>query len=145
MSTWLDINETLLAEIANQLMPVPAQRDVMTAVNRELLEAALAYFEEGFDGCDHSVGICQCALGYLIGELRMALDGRQTCRMCAGDTYLYSVERHEEARRLLEAKYGVGAFDYDTESLGFYDCPACAGSGMTPLGTQLDMYVGGTP
>lgn len=133
MSTWIEIPETLLSEACSQLDPMPRKTGQTTAVNSALVTALLEYFEEGLDGCDHSVNICQCALADLVNELRMILNGEQTCPMCMGDTCLWSAEKAAAEKKRLAYQYGESAFDYDTDSLGMYDCPACSRTGKVTL------------
>lgn len=132
MSTWIEIPENLLSEACHQLDPMPRKRGQTTTVNTALIEGLLEYFEEGLDGCDHSVNICQCALADTVRELRMTLNGEQTCQMCMGDTYLWSAEKAAADQKRLAAQYGEKAFDYDTD-LGMYDCPACSRTGKVKL------------
>lgn len=131
--TWVEIPEWVLSEACHQLDPMPRKRGDTTAVNTSLVQALLAYFEEGFDGCDHSVNICQCATASLVQELRLILDGKVTCAACGGDGHLWSQEKADKEGRRLEMEYGVGRFDYDTGSLGMYACPACNSTGATAL------------
>ena len=137
--TWIEIPETLLSEACRQLDPNPLDKrfwNRTTSINRGLVEALIAYFEEGYDGCDHSVNICQCAIVDVMNELRLALDGEQTCRACGGDGMLWSKERYKEGMTDFMDKNNCDrgwAMEVLGETPGDGDCPACNKTGKTRL------------
>ena len=135
MSDWIAIPENLLAEAGEMLAP-PKPTDAEIDVPRALLEAIVDYLSEDL-GCDHSVGICMCGIIDVVGDLKLALDGRQRCPECAGDGAVYSKEAYESAAVQYAAHYETTPEDakkYMCDLDGMIKCPSCDSNGSVPIG-----------
>lgn len=135
MSEWIAIPENLLAD-AGRLLAPPNPTSDETDVPRALLEAIVGYFSEDL-GCDHSVGICMCELVDLVGDLKLALDGRRRCPECAGDGAVYSQTAYVEAVRDYAAKHGISldeAWRDVPDMAGMVKCLSCGSNGSVPTG-----------
>ena len=107
----------------------------LSEVPRKLLEPLIAYMGEGLDGCDHQVGICMCESLALHAELKLALDGKLTCRSCGGDQYTWDegvfLERTAEIAQMTGedlADLRMNGQDY-----GNVKCPECDGAGVVRI------------
>lgn len=133
MIDYIPIPETLLAE-AGRLLAPPNPTPDDTDVPRALLEALVGYYSVDL-GCDHSVGICMCELVDLVGDLKLALDGRRRCPECAGDGAVYSDEAYESAAVQYAAHYETTPEDakrYMCDLDGMIKCPTCGSNGSVP-------------
>jgi len=100
-SKWIELPEGLLGEAGKLLVGEDS-------ANRSLIEGLLEYLTETYEGCDHSVNICECGTAAVIEGLQLALDGKKTCSNCSGDGFISDEED-----------------DYNQAS-----CPVCSGSGV---------------
>lgn len=88
-----------------------------------LMELVAEHIEEGLDGCDHSVGVCECSARATLQELQLWLAGRRWCPECGGE--------------------GIGDMRVDTvvdpDTGDVYDdhitypCQFCDGKGTLPI------------
>ncbi len=76
-----------------------------TTIEIDLLRRILDDLAATFDGCDHSVGICECSTREAHAEATLRLDGRRSCETCGG--------------------YGIGELDGST-------CAGCDVKGTRP-------------
>jgi len=74
-------------------------------------------------GCDHSVGICMCGERAVVEELRLWLDGKETCPTCHGDGFVWNEAKYK-ARPVLED---------DGDWWGHEACPRCGGKQVVAL------------
>lgn len=135
MSDWIAIPETLLAEAGESLAP-PNPTDAETDVPRALLEAIVDYLSEDL-GCDHSVGICMCGIIDVVGDLKLALDGRRRCPANCEEGAVFSMDRFDESVKEYMERHSVSEnearrdlCDFD----GMVNCSVCDGSGSVPVG-----------
>lgn len=97
-------------------------------VTRRFVQALVDEINDGDPFCDHSVGICSCAVQGVLEELELALEGKQTCSNCGGEGVVYDEAKYNEAKAEAE-KDGWTVDDY----AGAIKCPKCDGSGRVPL------------
>jgi len=84
----------------------------------DFIEALIDELIEGDPICDHSVGICACYLIDLIRELKLQINGRETCPLCAGDGFIYRDRHVPECE-----KYRISGYDCEGEHvLGCWLC-----------------------
>jgi hypothetical protein len=121
MADYIEIPDLLLREIGEELVALsgPVGSKGHGDVPKELISILVDYLGEDL-GCDHSVGICCCGTAALVAELRLALDGKQSCRACGGDGTGWD-------QALYESRRG----GYSADFAGMVKCPDCDGTGIT--------------
>lgn len=132
---FVSIPETLLAEAGEMLAP-PNPTSDETDVPRALLEAIVDYLSEDL-GCDHSVGICMCGIIDVVGDLKLALDGRRRCPECAGDGAVYSDTAYAEAVLDYQTTHEISLDEARRDvpdMAGMIKCPTCGSNGSVPIG-----------
>ena len=73
MDEYVVVEDALLAGIGQAISPPPPYDGGRSEVPRRLLEAVVDYLVEGMSGCNHFCGICECAEGELVADIRAAL------------------------------------------------------------------------
>lgn len=112
-----------------------AEREALTHVPPALVAALAEYVGDGAD-CDHSVGICACEWAGIAHELRLALDGEQTCPACGGDGFLFDRERAVQSYRDAAARWGMSLTEAESmlgDSAGMAECSQCGSKGRAKL------------
>lgn len=111
MSQWVSVPDEVMRN-ALQVVLGFWNTDVISDLNsdfpRQLVEGLIDFFQES-GGCDHSVGICCCAEEQALSELKLALEGKQSCPQCHGE-------------------------GFDVQDDQFVNCPRCDSSGAVPVG-----------
>lgn len=136
------IDEGLLSEALRECVdPIyrqfdTARREMLKArekhsatVSRAFLQALIDWVGEGLDGCDHSVGICQCEALGLHAELKLAINGELTCPECKGEGFVWDAEVHRAAVAEARARRGEDPYE-DLSDCGNVKCPTCESSGV---------------
>jgi len=127
VSDYIEIPDLLLREIGEELVALsgPVGSTGRGDVPKELISVLIDYLGDDL-GCDHSVGICCCGTAALVAELRLALDGKQSCVACGGDGTGWDEAKYEAAKTAASAE-GLLVSDFD----GMIACPGCDGTGVT--------------
>lgn len=135
MTQWIPVNPGLVMEAAKLLSQGAdddGSRGDVTHVPPALVAALAEYLGEGAD-CDHSVGICACEWAGVAYELRLALEGNQTCRKCGGDGFEWDAQVALKTFNDAAVRYKISVNEAEAllgDSAGMIGCPNCLGKGV---------------
>ena len=134
---WDGVSVKILRETVEKAVAATRPEFAKTTVEvpRKLLEPLIEYMGEGLDGCDHQVGICMCESMALYAELKLALDGKLTCRSCGGDQYTWDEGVFLEKTAEIAAVTGedLDELRSNGQDYGNVKCPECSGAGVVRI------------
>jgi peptide subunit release factor 1 (eRF1) len=127
----IEVSELLLAEAFDAIASKEYAHNGDTIdVPPAMIEGVIEYLSEDL-GCDHAVNICTCGTQGLVYELKLALEGKMTCKLCSGDGQTWSKTRYAREIKRVAKEQGVpvAQIECDGEGFGYETCKACNGSG----------------
>lgn len=104
-------------------------RDSFGDYPRPLVQAVVDYLSEDLT-CDHAVNICMCGPASIVEELRLNLDGKETCGVCGGEGFTWNQTKYEQARELWLESQGPERWYEMSDDVGYDPCEACDKKGV---------------
>jgi hypothetical protein len=127
---WITVPRGLVDEAAREVL----EATVMLNSDNDTVDVPRGLFNHVADflseGIDSGPGIDCSVLVALVTALRLAEEGKQVCRECGGDGFVYDQEQYD--RKYAALSDADRNWDWG-DSLGMQDCPSCSREGTVAL------------